>query len=160
MASPLEMIFSFLYLPGLASTHFTYTLLQDPFSNILAPGPSWWLFLSKAQWVECTSANFPGNQWANLNSIPHITGNLLFSPETGCCNALPTLCHEWWDVAPGFCFKHMRSPFSKPLMMLTLGSFFGLEAKQEQGFLAYGVQPNTVYQNFRDEVNAVLEKIL
>ena len=45
-------------------------------------------------------------------------------------------------------------------MMLILSSFFSLEAKQEQGFLAYGVQPNTVYQNFRDEVNAVLEKIL
>ena len=45
-------------------------------------------------------------------------------------------------------------------MMLTVGSFFGLEAKQEQGFVACGVKPNTVYQNFRDEVNAVLEKIL
>ena len=60
----------------------------------------------------------------------------------------------------GFCFKHIRSPFSKPLMMLILSSFFGLKAKQEQGFLAYGVQPKTMYQNFRDEVNAVLEKIL
>ena len=110
--------------------------------------------------MECISANFPGNQGANLNSVPPITGNLLFSPETGCFNALPTLCHTWWDVAPGFCIKHIRSPFSKPLMMLILSSFFSLEAKQEQGFLGYGVQPNTVYQNFRDEVNAVLEKIL
>lgn len=35
--------------------------VHDWLSYILAPGPSWWVFLSKGLWGACPSAGFPGN---------------------------------------------------------------------------------------------------
>ena len=46
---------------------------------IFAPGPSWWLFLSKGQWRVCPSASFPSNRWASLTSIPQLA---ISSPPT------------------------------------------------------------------------------
>ena len=68
------------------------------------------MFLSVGQWGACSSASFPGNRWANLTSIPPITGNLPFPRSKDCSHVLPAIRSTRWDVAPGPCFRHVRSP--------------------------------------------------
>ena len=66
------------------------------------------------------------------HQFPHNYQTLL-TPHGNCHHILPAICHTWWGIAPGTCFRHVRFPLSnKPLtsLLVTPGSFFGLETGQ------------------------------
>ena len=75
-------------------------------SYILAPGSSYWLFLSKGQRGACPSASVLDNQWVNLNQLPC---NWSSPAPFPCCQVLPATCHTRWGIAPGPCFRYVRS---------------------------------------------------
>ena len=92
MIRPLRWLFSCsLYIPCLTHACFIYTLLTTDLPTYV-PLPQLVIVpifrlehlnhdsLSKGWWAVCPSACFPGNGWANLTSIPSITGNLLPCP--------------------------------------------------------------------------------
>ena len=92
MIRPQRWLFSCsLYIPCLTNACFIYTLLTTDLPTYV-PLPQLVIVpifrlehlnhdsLSKGWWAVCPSACFPGNGWANLTSIPSITGNLLPCP--------------------------------------------------------------------------------
>ena len=95
-----------LYIPCPTRACFTYTLLTG-LNYLLAPGLSWWLFLSKRQWGvapllvssvtnEPTWHQFPYLQW--FLSLPWSEEGL---------RILPTLGGAWRGAAPGPCSRQV-----------------------------------------------------
>ena len=68
-------------------------------------------FRTKRWWGACSSTGFLGNWWANLMSIPPITGNLPFPPWEVKLAATPHPAYHplltvlGGGVAPGPCFR-------------------------------------------------------
>ena len=105
------------------------------------------MIVYEGQWGACSSAGFPSNRWANLTSIPSITGNLPLPlvAKTTAMSCLPSAVPSKGPPGP-FLLWTCKIPLSiKPLMSLSLtpGSFFSLEAGHMQGLQACRVQPNT-----------------
>ena len=82
---------------------------QDWPSCVVAPGPSWWLFLWRRQWGACPSASFPSSCWVSLIWTLLITGSLLpLQPgRRDCCHPLHMV-----GAALAPCFRHASSPYS------------------------------------------------
>ena len=83
--------------------------LHDWPPYVLAPGPSWWLFLWRRQWGACPSASFPSSCWVSLIWTLLITGSLLpLQPgRRDCCHPLHMV-----GAALAPCFRHASSPYS------------------------------------------------
>ena len=62
--------------------------------------------LPKRWWGPYPSAGFPGNQWANLMLVPHMTDNFPYPlGGEGCFPVLLLICHMCWVVTSEPCFR-------------------------------------------------------